>query len=172
LDFPEGVRFLTCKYCSSKLEVVETETTLHTKLLEKMVERGRVLEGQLRVMQIQSDIDKLDRNWQILKESYTSYGRYGRASLPSVADIAMQMMGMFVAAILLLLSLDRWDNIPFFLIYLFGLLMMVLLLFSQLKKLLSYERDMGKYEARRSQLLRDLESRRKEYEISARKLTE
>ncbi len=78
LDIPDGIRFLNCNYCHSKLEVVEDHSTTHTRLLETVARETREMAGNLRVIELQNDLERLDREWATLRETYLT--RDSRAS--------------------------------------------------------------------------------------------
>lgn len=96
LEVSEEVRFLTCNYCHSKLEVVRDVTATHTRVLEKLERTTDRIAGNLKVIELQNDLERLDREWELTRQSLLVRGRHGGLHEPSMAG---SMFGGVVAII-------------------------------------------------------------------------
>lgn len=59
---------MTCNFCGSKLEVVHDESVTHTLLLKDIA-------ADLKVIQLQNDLEKLDREWAVRRETFMVAGK-------------------------------------------------------------------------------------------------
>lgn len=111
LQLADGIRFLTCNFCGSRLEVVRDPTTTHTRLLDEIHRKTENMEGRLRVIELQNEIELLDRNWERYRESCLIRGKDGTLSEPSLA--AAQVIGvgsLIIGGVILLLCLSNWNS--------------------------------------------------------------
>ncbi|MCW1886093.1 hypothetical protein OKA04_15245 [Luteolibacter flavescens] len=63
LPVTEGIRFLTCNYCSARLEIVEDHATTHTRLIEGIERRTKKIERDVEVLRLHADLKRLDEAW-------------------------------------------------------------------------------------------------------------
>ncbi|HEY8961985.1 MAG TPA: hypothetical protein VIM57_07235 [Luteolibacter sp.] len=84
LQVTEDVRFVTCNYCQSKLEIVRDTSTTHTRVLEKLERTTERLAGNLRVIELQNDLERMDREWEAISQGMMIRSRDGDVSPPSV----------------------------------------------------------------------------------------
>lgn len=85
LEVDESVRFVTCNYCHAKLEIVHDTSVTHTRLMEKIEQTTDRMAGNLRVIELQNDLERLDREWEVRRESFMQTSKNGRRYIPSVA---------------------------------------------------------------------------------------
>ena len=97
LEVDETIRFVTCNYCQARLEVVHDASTTHTRVLEEIREDTRRMVDNLRVIELQNDLERLDREWENRKESFMVRGKNGHSYLPSTIG---STVGGIVAGIL------------------------------------------------------------------------
>ena len=83
LEVDEDVRYVTCNYCHARLEVVHDTSVTHTRILEKLEKNTDRMAGNLRVIELQNDLERLDREWEGRKERFMMTGKHGRRYLPS-----------------------------------------------------------------------------------------
>ncbi|CAN5206797.1 hypothetical protein BH23VER1_BH23VER1_30320 [soil metagenome] len=76
LSVNEDIRFVTCKFCGSKLEVVHDRTVSHTRLLEGIAD-------DLKLLKLQNELEQLDREWASLREGFMVSGKDGHRSIPN-----------------------------------------------------------------------------------------
>lgn len=77
LQIGEGTRFVTCQFCQSNLEVKRTDSSVFTQEVAKIAENtGRMAES-LEVIELQNEIERLDREWAQKEAGYISNGKNG-----------------------------------------------------------------------------------------------
>jgi hypothetical protein len=96
LQVDESIRFATCNYCHARLEIIHDPTVTHTRLLEDIGRTTERMAGNLRVIELQNDLERLDREWENRRESFMVTGKNGHRSLPSTAG---SMVGGGVAVV-------------------------------------------------------------------------
>jgi hypothetical protein len=83
LQVDETIRFVTCNYCGAKLEVVHGASVTHTKQLDKIERTTDLLAANLKVIELQNEIERLDREWSLEREGLMVRGNNGHVSEPS-----------------------------------------------------------------------------------------
>src|SRR4051794_6976316 len=79
-------RFVTCTYCGAKLEVHRTATSMYTEVLEQIDQRTAKMAQDLEYIKRQGEIDRLDRDWALRRDSYmVRNNKSGGVSEPSMA---------------------------------------------------------------------------------------
>jgi len=77
LEVGADTRFVTCQFCNSSLEVKRTDNSVFTKEVAKIAENtGRMAES-LEVIQLQNEIEQLDRVWGFAEAGRRVHGRTG-----------------------------------------------------------------------------------------------
>ena len=84
LDVDESIRFVTCNFCGSKLEIVHEATTTHSRLLEEIGEKTDRMSEDLKVIRLQNELEQIDREWQAQREGLMTRNKDGSRSKPSV----------------------------------------------------------------------------------------
>lgn len=83
LEVDETVRYVTCNYCHARLEVVHDPSVTHTRLMEKLEKTTDRMAENLKVIELQNDLERLDREWSSHRESFMVTGKDGHRSLPT-----------------------------------------------------------------------------------------
>ena len=83
LEVPDGTRFVTCGYCSSKLEVHRSGGAIYTEVLEALQKRTEEIAGDVEILKLQNELERIDREWQSTRESCMIRGKDGGLSEPS-----------------------------------------------------------------------------------------
>ena len=83
LQVDETVRYVTCNYCHARLEVVHDPSVTHTRLMEKLEKTTERMAGNLRVIELQNELARMDREWELRREGFMVTGKHGQRSLPS-----------------------------------------------------------------------------------------
>lgn len=96
LDISDGIRFVTCNHCGSKLEVVHDASVTHTRQLERIERTTRQMAGNLKVIELQNDLELLDREWSMQREQFLVRNKDGSTSEPGAAGA---MVGGIVAIV-------------------------------------------------------------------------
>ncbi|MCH7225647.1 hypothetical protein [Haloferula sp. A504] len=84
LEVDESIRFVTCNFCGSKLEIVHDSTTTHSRLLEEIGEKTDRMSEDLKVIRLQNELEQIDREWQAQREGMMTKNKDGSRSKPSV----------------------------------------------------------------------------------------
>ncbi len=85
LEIPKRTRYVTCSYCSSRLQVHHTGNAVYTEVLEAIEQATTAIAEDVETLKLQSELDRLDREWMMEKESYTVRGKDGEYNVPSAA---------------------------------------------------------------------------------------
>lgn len=84
LQIDESIRYVTCNYCNAQLEVVHDASVTHTRQLDKIERTTDQLANNLKVIELQNDLERLDRDWDRLRGSMLNRDKYGNVSEPSL----------------------------------------------------------------------------------------
>jgi len=97
LEVGDRTRFVTCKFCSSQLEVKHTGSTAFTEVVYEIADNTRQMASNLKVIELQNDLERLDRDWENNKMQYYVRGKDGSMSRPNrlVGTIVLFLMGAF-----------------------------------------------------------------------------
>ena len=85
LEIGEEMRFVTCNHCGSRLEVVHDTTVTHTRQLDRIEKSTRQMAGNLKVIELQNDLERLDREWDSERQGLMVRNKDGSASEPGFA---------------------------------------------------------------------------------------
>jgi hypothetical protein len=160
LQVDESIRFATCNYCHARLEIVHDPTVTHTRLLEDIGRTTERMAGNLRVIELQNDLERLDREWADHRESFMVTGKNGHRSIPTEAGSMiggglMVVMGIVV----LVVTANMGGPGP-----LFGLAFIGIAIFSMISgtsKATGYRNAESSFTSRRDDLIRQIEEARR-----------
>jgi hypothetical protein len=85
LEVPDKTRFLTCSHCGSKLEVQHSGGAYFTSVLEDIDRRTEKMSGDLEVIKLQNDLERIDREWQMTRQRFITRNKNGSESVPKAA---------------------------------------------------------------------------------------
>jgi uncharacterized Zn finger protein (UPF0148 family) len=157
LAVAEGLRFLTCNYCQSQLEIVRDESSTHTKLLENLDRRSAEIVDNLEVIKLQNQLERLDREWGMQRDGLMVRGKDGNLREPNAgAGIVGGAVAVIFGIIWTSVVASMHAPFPF---PLFGLVFIGFALFTVLSnsgKASTYKMAQVNYERRRLELLRRL----------------
>jgi len=162
LEVDEKTRFLTCAYCHSRLAVQHTASTVFTEVLEKIEAQTGQIAGNLKVIEMQNDLDQLDREWSMSRENLMVSGKNGARSEPSMAGGLVTIIIAIVAGgawTLFAASMHAPGIVP-----LFGLFFIGFGLFAgitSMSKAGQLNTTRSDYESRRRQLLNAIEEEKR-----------
>lgn len=119
LEVDESVRYLTCRYCGSRLEVCHQPSAIYTKLLERVERTQRSAERELRLIRLERKLQRLDGQWKSFEQSVSTRARDGSLTPPGPGDAVL----FRVATVLIALILIVWGitDLPNFLPIILGL---------------------------------------------------
>jgi hypothetical protein len=161
LQIDESVRYVTCNYCHTRLEVVHDETVTHTRLLDKIERTTDRMANNLKVIELQNDLERLDREWESRRSSLMVRSKNGNISEPSsVASVVggVVVIGFGIVWITFTASMGAPGGFQ-----LFGLLFIgfaIFGMFSGATKASAFQNGRQRYEAERRELISRLENER------------
>ncbi len=83
LQAVEGVRFLTCGFCKSRLEIVRSPDSWRTKLVEELERKNADLARDLEAANLRLEIVDLDREWEEESREYVLRDEGGNLHRPT-----------------------------------------------------------------------------------------
>jgi hypothetical protein len=158
LQIDESIRFVTCNYCNARLEVVHDATVTHTRQLDKIERNTAQMADNLKIIELQNDLERLDREWDNQRDGLLVRGKNGHVSEPSAVG---SVLGGIVAIVFGVAWLGMASSVgaPGFL-PLFGFVFIgvaIAMMVTGTAKAAAYQKHQGTYEIRRSQLVNRLE---------------
>ena len=95
LQVPSSARYVTCQHCNVPLVVQRTNVATYTEALPPPGVRGpaaresdpawREMADRLERLEMQNELARIDREWDMERDRYMQYGRYGRRAVPNAA---------------------------------------------------------------------------------------
>jgi hypothetical protein len=158
LQIDESIRFVTCNYCNARLEVVHDATVTHTRQLDKIERNTAQMADNLKIIELQNDLERLDREWGSQRDGLLVRGKNGQVSEPSAFVALLSGIVMIVVGVIWL-GMAVSHGAPGFM-YLFGFVFIgfaIAMMVTGTAKAATYQRRLGTYEIRRSQLVNRLE---------------
>ncbi len=152
LQIDETIRFVTCNYCNARLEVVHDTTVMHTRQLDKIEKTTDQLANKVKILELQNDLERLDREWDKLQQSFLARDENGNTSQPSAVGSIFGGVVMICAGIIFI-AVTGSMNAPVFLP--FGLVIIGIAIFMMIKgtsEAQDYQFQLERYEARRQQI--------------------
>jgi hypothetical protein len=156
LDIAPGARFVTCRYCAASLEVKRTDSAVFTEVLTRIDKRTATMAEDLGAIRREQELERLDREWELRRQSLLVRGKHGSTSEPSTfGGIFVIAFGLIagIAWMAFAASMHGSGAFP-----LFGLLFIGAAVASgvtMLSKASRLDSERREYEIRRNQLLRD-----------------
>lgn len=161
LKVDESIRYVTCNYCNARLEVVHDTSTTHTRQLDKIEKNTDRMANNLRVIELQNDLERLDREWDNERRGMMARDKHGNTSVPSSAGSivgGMLAIGFGIFWIVTTSTMGAPSLFP-----LFGLVFIGFAIFGMMRGATmasSYHQRLGEYESRRRQLAARLDEER------------
>lgn len=161
LQVDADVHYVTCNYCHARLEVVHDTSVTHTRLMERLEKKTNQMAENLKVIALQNDLERLDREWAGRRESFMTTGKNGQRS---VATKTGSVVGGVIAAGFGIFWIGMASSIgaPGPLI-LFGVIFVGFAIFRSISsgtKASRYETEEATHRLRRSELIQQIEAAR------------
>lgn len=156
-------RFLTCSHCNTRLKVISGGGATYTEQLEDIRDSQERIEGDLETIQLQNELERVDREWATRERGFERVDNQGRRSLPTdnAGPMALVSGVITVAAVIFFLAKSMDGYTPGFVpLLLFGVLGTTI--YQAVKGYSAAEKyqDARKgHEARRASLVAKLEQR-------------
>jgi LSD1 subclass zinc finger protein len=166
LEVPAGTRFVTCAFCSARLEVHQSGNALYTSVLGAIETNTEKIAGDLDTIKTQNELERCDREWAQEREGYMVHGKDGTTATPSAAGslIAAAVAGGFgILWTVITFTISASAPHPLFYVFpMFGLIFVaaaIVMGISGITKAQQYEQGQADYQRRRRRLLGELESK-------------
>jgi uncharacterized Zn finger protein (UPF0148 family) len=147
LEVPGKTRFVTCAYCSSRLEIHQSGNAYYSEVLERLEQKSAHIADEVETLRIQNDLERVDREWTIDREKYQMRGKHGHLYVPTKS-------GSIIGGVLIVVFGGFWTvgaasmGAPFF-FPLFGVAFIILGIFQSIRGLTmadEYTRRQQKYQ--------------------------
>ncbi len=163
LRVPGDVRFLTCIYCNSQLEVHTANGAAYTQVLNAIDQRTQQIAADVAEIKSRERLEQIDREWMMQRQSYMVRNKRGMESVPNSAGA---IFGSVIAAVFGIIWIGFAASIgaPFF-FPLFGVVFVIAAIvggISAATKSAEYSNAEAEYQRERSRMLREIESARKD----------
>jgi len=172
LEVAEETKFVTCRFCSSRLAVEHSESAFYTRVLEALENQTSAVSGDLETIKIQNEIERLDREWQMQREQLCLRTKTGRLREPTVAGtiVGSVFFALFGIVWLVMVNAASSKYLPgdagpkpvlgLFSLVGFGIIVLsVIGAIRGIPRAREYEQSREHYESRRRRLVADLASR-------------
>ena len=163
LQIQEGLRYITCAHCGSELEIVRDDSTVHTAVIKAIAGELEAMRTKVKVLELQAEIDRLDREWEAWKQSNLGRWRDGSLIVPSppmdLQSTAWLIFACFVMLAALMLANDAspsgWGMLAA------GLLVACILAHAINRHAQIYSNSKTRYERERNGYIASLEAARR-----------
>lgn len=161
LEVGPSTRFLTCQFCHSELAVKHTGSAAYTEVIEQIAATTNQMAGNLKVIELQNELERLDREWADHRENFYVSGKHGHRTPPNRA-------GALIAACVVIPFLLFWIvtastmHAPS-IFPLFGLgvaLLIVYQLVTTFKKAEGLDSAQSEYQSQRQRIIRQIDEAR------------
>ncbi|WP_009959996.1 hypothetical protein [Verrucomicrobium spinosum] len=157
LEVGPATRFVTCQFCHSQLAVKQTGSAAYTEVIEQIAATTSQMAGNLKVIELQNELERLDREWTDHRETFYVSGKNGHRSPPSPAGA---VIGAVIGIPFLIFWISTATSMGAPAVFpIFGLVVAGFIayqLFSNFQKAQGMESAKAEYQAQRDRLLRQI----------------
>lgn len=104
LDVPEGTRFLTCSYCSSKLQIEHSGGSYYTSVLEQMQKHAEAVASDLETIKLQNELERVDREWALQRDTFLVHRKGGIVAEPDQGLPALKAILVVMTVITIVIN--------------------------------------------------------------------
>ena len=83
LEVPDSANFIKCKHCNTTLKVHRSSRGTTTEAIEKLTETTENLAEQVQKLTRQNELERLDRQWEQERQTFTFRDQEGGSHLPA-----------------------------------------------------------------------------------------
>ena len=156
IDVPGDARFVTCRFCSAKLEVGHTDGAAFTRVREEVARIAHEvdeLRAENRVLSLKSDLERLDRDWNERREKLMIKSKDGSVSEPTrFTAVLCVVLGGGLAIVFVVMNVVAAGIVSAAVGAIAALIVY--------NKALQYERASALYQTRREKIVRSLDEAR------------
>lgn len=162
LEVDETIRFVTCNYCHARLEVVHDTSTTHTRLLEELDQRTESMAKDIKVLKLENELERLDREWESTRQAMMIRGKNGSVSEPSATSATFGGIMAVVMGVVWMVLTGSTPAPPIF--PMFGLVFIGAGIFGMVSgngKASEFENLRSRYQARLGELISQIEAEKR-----------
>ncbi len=160
LQIDETIRYVTCNYCNARLEIVHDTTVTHSRQLDKIQRTTDHLAGKMKVLELQNDIERLDREWEKFREAVLPRDQTGQlCELHAGPAAVLGILGIALGLILFVGTLMN-QEFGWSLLCLPVFAISIWIIKSSSKRAAAYQAQRFRYSSARRSLLHRLERAR------------
>lgn len=153
LSVPERTRFVTCTYCETSLRVVHDAGAAYTETLDRIEDNTEEISNRLSRLEYMNELERLDREWMLTRETLLVTSNHGNRSEPSAAGsvggaIIATLFGVFW------ISIGSVTGAPWFVVA-FGMVVVGIVIAHAVRgaeRASEYARARAAYERRRREI--------------------
>ena len=76
-------RFVTCRYCSKRLAVEHSDSSVYTEVLDEIKDSTDKISQDMEVLKLQNELERMDREWLLERERFMVTSKDGGRRLPT-----------------------------------------------------------------------------------------
>lgn len=156
LEVPRKVRYLTCSFCDSRLEVQKSGSAYYTNVLEAVQD----IRHDVETLKLQNQLSQIDRKWDQERSTMMVRGQHGHSSIPSqFGAIAFMILPIiFLGLVFSFIPMSELGGSSG-IFFVLPVVVAVALGFWHFNKAKRYEERKRHYQQRRRKLMRELSGR-------------
>jgi len=161
LEVEEGINYITCRFCNSRLEIKKSDSTHYTRVIEQLKADNKKMAKDVARLDLERELAELDRDWEKKQETIKINTRFGKKK-PTKLMAGLHVFIALICGIVLTAFMSKENNGNEGLI--FGFIAVIILLASALytyTKSNEYNNQEKNYHTSRENLQQKIEEIRK-----------
>jgi hypothetical protein len=152
LEINPKTNFATCSKCGTKLAIVRTPTSIFTEVVD--AESVGKLADQLNELALQTELNRIDLEWQREREKYMIQTQYGKF-IPGKNDGIMFFLFLLVVGIVFIISAATLNpaSVPGIMFGIFPIIIGIAALVLFNSRFVDYKRAESEYTRRREAVI-------------------
>lgn len=153
LSVPGAAQFVTCNHCGASLAVRRSESVTYTEVVAKLVENTSKLAKEVAHLRYQSELARIDREWEMERRRYLVERKHGPPTEPSHFGAVIAGGSFAFVGIIACIVAATHDGPSLFAVFgTFSVGIGILGMTLGVKKAARFERAKAAYRSRRAQL--------------------
>ena len=155
LECPNSTKFITCKYCNSRLKIQESGGAIYSEVLEEV----REISDDVETIKWQNELERVDREWSLKRQQFLITNKNGHTSEPG-SNGAGGIIGGILAIIFCIFFMSGSSSMGAPAIFnLFPVVMIIIIIFGMIKGSSNndaYQRAKTEFEQERNIILKKI----------------
>lgn len=101
LSIPGAAQFVTCNHCGASLAVRRSESVTYTEVVAKLVENTSRLAKEVAHLRYQSELARIDREWEVERRQYLIEQKNGPPKEPNRDQALLQGFVIVIIGVVL-----------------------------------------------------------------------